>query len=178
MYRYVAIVLLLVTGLTAASVVHADEFKLLMWIEGISGPEGQAENWIEANNALHHIPDLPPLLQLMNNFPTELSIDYRPSPDAEMHIDDIVLTKEVDKSTPKLLHLCRSGAVIPRMRLALVSPTSKQAIGMNFEEIKVTYMAVHAPGFGDRAGVTPIALNEPIEEIGIHFRSMTASIEP
>jgi type VI protein secretion system component Hcp len=175
MYRQVAIALLVVTGLTAASVVHADEFKLLMWIEGISGPEDQPRNWIEVSNFIHQIPDLPAMTQLMQSFPTELSCSHRPAAGAAARAARI--TKRVDQTSPLLEKACREGSVIPRMRLALMSPTSQRAIGMNFEEIKVTYMAVHAPGFGDRDGVTMIPQDRPMIELGIDFEHVLASIE-
>lgn len=177
MCRHLMVALLLLAGLTAASAVYADEFKLLMWIEGISGPEDQVRSWIEANNALYHIPDLPPLLQMTDQFPTQFSMDYRPTHDAEMHIDDIVLTKEVDKSTPKLIELCQRGSIIPHMKLALCSQANRQALTFNFEEIKVTYVAVRAPGFGDRSGVTPLSPDRPMVEVGIQFRHVLGAME-
>lgn len=177
MYRNLMIALLLLAGLTAVSVASADEFKLLMWVEGISGPEDQLGSWIEASNFVHHIPGMPSTAQLMDASPTHLSIDYRPEEGATDLARTVKITKRVDQTTPLLFKLCREGAAIPHMRLVLVSPARQQVIGNNFEEVKVTCIAVRAPGFGDRAGVSPVEQDKPIEELEIQFRHVTAAIE-
>ncbi|MBD3293014.1 MAG: hypothetical protein GF393_08830 [Armatimonadia bacterium] len=177
MYRHVAIALLLVAGPTAASVVHADEFKLLMWIEGVSGPESQTRSWIEASNFVHQIPNMPTRLQLMDRFPPHFSVEYQPTANATGLARGARITKRLDKTSPLLARCCRQGTAIPRMKLALVSPVRKQAIGMNFEEIKVTACTMRAPGFGDRAGVTPVSADQALEEIEITFGKVTAAIE-
>lgn len=165
----VAVVCML--ALTCAPMVAADEMKLLMWIDGITGPEDQAASWVECAGIQHNIPGLARPTLLLTSMDQYSDFSYQTSGAPQDRGADLMLIKELDKSSVALLSACRNGTRVPKMKLAFVNRNADElkTSGMLFEDaiIVTTYM-VKAPGFGDRGNVAPIAEGKPVEILGFH----------
>jgi type VI protein secretion system component Hcp len=164
----VAVVALL--ALCCAPLVAADEMKLLMWIDGITGPEDQAASWIECAGFEHNIPGLARPILLLSRMDEYADFSYQASSDPQNRGADLMLTKEVDKSSLALLTACRNGTRMPKMKLAFINTNAGElkTNGMLFEDAILTTYMTRAPGFGDRGNISPLAEGKAVEILGFH----------
>lgn len=84
----------------------------------------------------------------------------------------------LDKTSVALLQSVASGATFPRLSLKIEAPGG-QAVTLNFEQIKVTYMGVYAPGFGDRSlpSTQEIPNNKPLVLLKIMPKRATWKVD-
>lgn len=151
--------IVVVACVTCVGVAQARE-HILLSLPGIPGEfsQGQYLNCIECVGLQHSIPGLPTPLALMSGELPELETgvfayefgEQLPLPGLDW--PGVVVSKTIDKASAKLFDAVKRGAVFPRMKLALMGvPGEARSLSLNFEEIKICYYVVMAPGFGDRS---------------------------
>lgn len=165
------VVAIVVLVLACSPLWAADEMKLLMWIEGVTGPEDQAASWIECAGFQHNIPGLARPTLLLSRMDQYSDFSYQTSGAPQDRGADLMIIKELDKSSVRLNSACQNGTRMPRMKLAFVTVDGDEmkTNGMLFEDaiICTTYM-VRAPGFGERGNIAPVAEGKAVEILGFH----------
>ncbi|MBD3292811.1 MAG: hypothetical protein GF393_07780 [Armatimonadia bacterium] len=166
----IGIVAIVVLILACSPLWAADEMKLLMWIEGITGPEDQAASWIECAGFQHNIPGLARPILLLSRMDDNADFAYQAPGVPQDRGADLMLIKELDKSSVALLTACRDGTRMPKMKLAFVHQDADEfrTNGMLFEDAILTTYMRRAPGFGDRGNVSPIGEGKATEILGFH----------
>jgi len=167
---FMGVVAIVVLVLACSPLWAADEMKLLMWIEGITGPEDQAASWIECAGFQHNIPGLARPILLLSRMDQYQDFSYQSSGAPQDRGSDLMLTKELDKSSVALLTACRNGTRMPKMKLAFVHQDADElkTNGMLFEDAILTTYMRRAPGFGDRGNVSAVGQGKAIEILGFH----------
>lgn len=148
---------------------------ILLSIEGIPGgfTAGPYANWIECAGFQHNVPGLPKPLALMSGTAPRqpagsFTYDLGGKPfSLGRKWAGAFIVKEVDKSTPMLEAVCRTGRLLPSMKMELCDMQGGvpvRRVSLNFEEIKLCGYVVMAPGSGDRAAMgVKIPMDRPVE---------------
>lgn len=157
-------------ALSCTPLFAADEMKLLMWIEGITGPEDQAASWIECAGFEHNIPGLARPTLLLNRIDQYKDFSYQTTGAPVDRGADLMCVKTLDKATVLLISACQNGARIPSMKLAFVTVDGDEmkTNGMLFEDAILTTHMTRAPGFGERGNIAPVAKDKAVEILGFH----------
>ena len=136
----------------------------------IDGVKGQSvdkdhKDWIEIISYTHN------LSQPINN-PTSGSTGRRAQGRAEW--EDLKITKQQDKSSPFLAHLCASGNYIKKAELHLMAAGAAGANTRN-KYMKITIEDVYLAKFDSRL---ESGSNRPIEDVSLSFGKIKWEFTP
>ncbi len=92
-------------------------------------------------------------------------------------IEDIVVTKELDKSSPKLAEACLSGKVFPKVEIHLTKSSGEGSVTYFKYELKNVYITSYQlGGSGDDRPMEQLSLN--FEEIKVNYTELDEDGQP
>jgi len=162
-------VALLAAALSAPALAAMDCFLALPGVEGECQYAG-LEGAVQLNALSHTIPGLPSGQSLMREPPEDPAHLLQPLAGGEI----VLLTKELDKSSPILGSVLNGSKRFPQLKLALCSRVGDHQVTMTMllTNARIASYQLLAPGFGDRSLRAGLDGSKWIEVLTLNFEEI------